>query len=238
MRKPIQWQYGVTTVPARAGELLNRTLRSLEAAGFPHPYLFVDNCEATNPHFLTIPYLVARRYPCIGVTGNFILALWELYARNPLSQRYAVFQDDIVCCRGLRKYLESFYAPNTYQNLCTYPQNQALADGFEGWFHSNQKGRGAQALVFDNNAVCKLLSQENLLERIKTGKYRQKTVDGSVVTALAKARVFEIVHNPSLVCHVGKESTLGNNTMVDCTSFPGEEFDLSTLPLPTIRSLT
>lgn len=238
MRLPMTWAYGVTTVPARARELLPRTLKSLEAAGFPEPWLFVDGILPINASF-PFPNQFSQRIPPLGINGNWWLAAWELYLRNPVAQRFAIFQDDIVAMRGLRGYLERSYPADGYCNLCTYPDNQAMADGHQGWYLTNQNGHGAQALVFDNPTLIKIITSAHFPNVIKDENKRHKTVDGRVMDAARKCTppIREYVHNPSLVCHVGADSTLGNHPELNSTSFPGEAFDASTLPEPSIRSI-
>jgi hypothetical protein len=144
--KPVSWASGVTTVPERFQTTLPRTLLSLKNAGFPEPRLFIDGYDR-DPG-LQLPTTV--RHDRIRVVGNWMLALWELYIRDPSATRYAIFQDDLIAYRNLRLYLERLRYPDQgYCNLYTFPENQRLSAGRTGWYPSNQLGRGAVALVFD-----------------------------------------------------------------------------------------
>src|SRR4051812_15694767 len=102
-----EWACGVTTVPERRGTLLPRTLGSLQRAGFPAPRLFADGVatpEEANWYGQTGCATV--RCPIVRVAMNWTLGLWELYARQPRADFFAVFQDDVLVCRDAREYVE------------------------------------------------------------------------------------------------------------------------------------
>lgn len=226
----MKWAYGITTVPERLKNgLFPKTLASLAQAGFDKPRLFVDDCE--NPRLYDCFGLeVTSHWPRIRTYGNWILALAELFIRNPSMDRYAIFQDDFVTVRGLKDYIEKCKFPETgYFNLYTFPKNQELAPASTGWYLSNQLGYGAVALVFNHAGVVKLLSQQVLVERPMDVHRGHKAVDGAIVTAFRKLDWKEYVHNPSLVQHTGLESSMGNKKHPLAISFPGENFDALSL---------
>jgi len=175
------------------------------------------------------------RRPKVGAFGNWALALWELFVRNPGGNcRYVLFQDDILAVKNLRLYLERCtYEKKYYYNLCTYPKNEELlADkNIKGWYQSNQKGQGAQALMFDRTAVVILLSSMKFCARPRDSGQRRDNIDGVVSRSFLKAGWKELVHYPSLVDHVveGQKSTLRPYQQPKINIFPGEEFDASTL---------
>ena len=185
------WSYGVTTVPARRDHLFPRTLTSLAWAGFDRPRIFVDDC----PHKVAADYAarygleVTARFPRIHTYMNWVLALAELYGREPGADRYAVFQDDFVTSPNLRKYLEACpYPARGYLNLYTFPdqERRAPAPDYVGWYPSSQHGRGAVALVFDRDAVRTLLSNQHMVDRPMDAHRGKKSVDGGLVTAAKK----------------------------------------------------
>lgn len=237
MKKPIRWAYGVTTVPERVKELFPRTLKSLAVAGFDKPRLFIDGDKGYPEHSESHRLAITTHYPKIKTAANWLLAALELHLREPTAHRFAVFQDDIVASRNLREYLEkSEYPEKGYWNLCTYPVNDVLAEGKEGWFLSNQYHKGAQALVFNREAIQYLLSNLGYaVQRLQDERYRYQCIDGVVGRIFKEGRWMEYVHNPSLVCHTGA----GNKTSMtfsahhkpqpETESFRGEDFDLLTL---------
>jgi len=223
--KEIKWSYGVTTVPLRVNDLLPRTLDSLAAAGFGRPHLFVDSCESPKDYDkfgLSCTFRMTRT----KTFANWIAAAWELYASEPNADRYAIFQDDFVCCKGLRKYLdESPYPGKGYLNLLTFPENDKLIkDKKRGWHKSNQRGLGAVALVFDNAAISSLLSSSHMVSR-QRGPRAHRAVDGAILESFRKLGQKEFVHNPSLVQHTGEDSSMGNVKHPLSPSWQGEDWN-------------
>lgn len=243
--KSIRWAYGVTTVPGRIEDLLPRTLESLKAAGFDRPRLFVDGAPSPRPYEERFPGLaVTVRNPRLRTYGNWIISLAELYVRDPNFDRYALFQDDFVTCRNLREYLERRPFPEDgYGNLYTFMENEQVIDGRPpGWVESQpirsgrdyhgkrqQGGRGAVALVFTRKGVLDLLTHQHVVHRPQDVASGWKRVDGAVVEAMNRAGYREYVHNPSLVQHTGRVSSMGNIQRPPAKSFRGEEFDCLTL---------
>lgn len=212
----MKWSYGVTTVPQREGSLLPRTLQSLAQAGFDNPRVFVDRG--------------------LGAFGNWFLALHELLIREPESDLYALFQDDVLACSFLREYVSRCpYPTNGYLNLITYPYNElAFSLGERGWRLATGSGKGAQGLVFSRDALVALISERGFVERsLNTqdsplgGKLKrgQRNIDGGVVEAMRRAGYKEYVHFPSLLDHTGTESAIGNLPQPAIGCFLGESYD-------------
>ena len=225
----VTWAYGITTVASRiASGLLERTILSLAKGGFDNPRLFIDGLPIEALPDFAKDRQVTIRNPAIRLYGNFHLGLSELYIREPHADRYAMFQDDMVTYPNLRQYLESCeYPKRGYLNLYTFRENEK--SDRQGWYLSNQLGKGAVALVFNNETLVKLLKNGFWLTRhaIKhTNAARSwKFVDGGVVEAMRQQGCKEFVHYPSLVQHTGTMSTLGNSRHAQAPSFKGESFD-------------
>lgn len=237
---PIRWAYGVTTVMERKNTLLPRTLKSLEAAGFPNPRLFIDGIEDTEEWALYLrdfPDIETTiRNPRVGVYGNWWLALMELYIRQPNYERYAIFQDDFVTYKNLRRYLDSIpYPEKGYWNLYTFPHNEKLApaNGKKGFYPSDQLGKSAVGLVFDSLAVRHLLAHNHMVQRPMDAVRGTKLVDGAVVQSLCfdkEVGYTEYIHTPTLTQHTGELSTIGNSPAGwKAVSFMGEDFDAMSL---------
>jgi|SRR5579885_30144 hypothetical protein len=223
----MQWSYGITTVPSRKDDLFPRTLTSLARAGFDKPWIFVDDCSSRS---VTEDYRyeleVTNHWPKIRTAANWTLALAEIYLRQPTAERYAIFQDDLVTYRNLREYLERTpYPKGGYFNLYTFPANEKLAQGRVGWYESNQRGRGAVALVFDRAGVLTLLGSNHLWDRAADPDRGWRSIDGGIVTAFNLAGGKEYVHSPSLVQHVGLTSSMGNRPHPQAPNFRGEGYD-------------
>lgn len=232
----LRWATCVTTVPARRHDLLPRTLASLAAGGFSGPRLLVDGLQPGDAVVYAHHGLeVTTRWPTIRLTGNFVLGLWEMLVRQPDADRYAVFQDDVLCSCNLRQYLERLPCPaKGYQNLCLYPANLPPgADGKVGWHPAKNLGKGAQGLVFSRDAVVALLSSTDIVTRPLSAPNPARpwwaNIDGGICCALKKAGWREYVHNPSLLGHTGAKTTLldvrGHGTQPAPAGFRGEDFD-------------
>ena len=230
------WSYGMTCVPSRLNTTALKTLRALTAAGFESPRLFVDG-----PGGIPEPYChleVTQHVPRLRTFGNWVTAAWELYIRSPRADRYAIFQDDFVTYQNLRLYLEkSPYPKNSYLNLYVYPSKHNDKERDIGWFEAEQKGLGAVALVFDNRSMRQLLQAMHLVDRPFNAygtKKEYKSVDGAIVTALNKANIKEYCHNPSLVQHIGMQSSMGNGVHPQAKTFRGETYNALSL-VPSIK---
>lgn len=245
----LSWAYGVMTVPKRKDTLLPRTLESLSNAGFEQPRLFVDGDEDVREWRLSFPTIshFTFRSPVIRVYGNWVLAAAELYIRQPHADLYAIFQDDFLASRNLRTYLERCeYPERGYWNLYTFPVNERLCQpGHVGWYPSNQMGKGAVGLVFNRETLLTLLTHQHMVDRPMDLDRGWRSVDGGIVTALKKAGWMEYVHSPSLIQHLGLDSTMDKRrkvihsevhvptykwaTSTLSTTFRGVDFDLLSL---------
>lgn len=219
----MEWAYGVTTVPARYSDYLHPTLDSLSRAGFSSPRLFVDG-ELALP-FYASHHSATYRGNRIGAFGNWCLGMMELFLRHPKADRYVMFQDDLIASRNMREYLEhADYPRNGYCNLYTVPVNER--PDWLGFYPSDQRGKGALALMFDNETLRTLLTQRHVLDHTLDERRGDRCIDGCVVTALRKAGIAEFVHSPSLVQHKGLLSAIGNKFKHVSTTFRGEDYDL------------
>lgn len=224
-RKNLIWSYGITTVPDRYDNYFKRTARSLFEAGFCAPHIFSDGCSNPDMYADTPRCGVTVRSERIGIVGNWMAAIWELYAKCPGANRWAIFQDDFITIKGLRKYLDSQELPrNCYWNLYTFPENEELKPEWmeQGFYPSNQLGRGAVALVFEKKGLLQLLSSTHLAGK-PMGTNGKRNIDGAISTAMGKVDVQELVHSPSLCQHIGHTSSLGNKAQPQAISFPEEK---------------
>ena len=247
----LNWVYGVTTCPQRKDDLLPRTLASLKEAGFPKPHLFVDGADdslAWKRHF---GLDVTARYPAVMVAKNWVLSLYELYAREPHADRYAIFQDDFVTYKNLRSYLNRWFPEKGYLNLYLFDSYQLIArdQGLlkEGWFEAPvgppdwgmfengsrpQFGKSAIGLVFDRQGVVELLKSDHIVTRPQTVETKSSSgktkIDGGIVAAMNKAGYREYAHWPSLTQHTGDVSSIRSAHAAPfphASSFRGEDYD-------------
>ena len=233
------WEYAVTTVPSRITDLLPRTLQSLADAGFDKPVISVDGpCDNASMGLLE-PHTVICRGRNIRTFAHWHMTLLELYSRNPWSQFYAIFQDDFICVQNLREYLSECTLPDkSYLNLFTFMENDAIVPGKQhGWHEAaraakgHQLGRGAVALVFSHAAVEALLAHPHMITRRRDSLRGHKSLDGAIVEAMNASGWTEYIHYPSLVQHIGEESSMGNRKHPVSKCYI-EEFDPLSLLTP------
>jgi hypothetical protein len=225
----MKWACGVTTVPERATTTLPRTLTSLAAAGFDSPRLFADGPWYSHMYG-TLVSGTSFRGTGVGAYGNWTLGLTELFLREPKADRYAMFEDDVLLCRNVRQHLERCEYPKAgYWNLYTVPDN--IDPTRDGWQPSAQRGRGALALVFDGEAVKFLLCSMRAVNHAESSRRGYYLTDGAVLESMRKVGHKEWVHWPSLVQHVGAETTIRDRLAptraehMTAPSFPGEDKD-------------
>jgi hypothetical protein len=232
---PVKWAYGVTTVPRRRDTYLPRTLDCLKSGGFNTPRLFIDgggDSDSWEREF-GLEVTLHGGKP-VRAFGNWVCALWELWCRDPEADRFAIFQDDVLCPKNLRWYLDRYELDqneHVYWNLFTFPPPRQVPKPhptFTGFTRSDQMGRGALALVFPRGAVIDLLGCRFMADRVNS-RNGHRNIDGKVVDSLRPLGYEERVHFPSLVQHVGDESTLGN-VYGGAPDFPGMNFDCLSLP--------
>lgn len=232
----MRWSVGITTIPNRRDNTLLTTLLSLREAGFITPHLFVDGDSDSQSWRDQFGLDVSSRHPKLGVYGNWIHGLWELFIRHPLADMYAMFQDDLIAYKNLRSYLERVKYPGQgYLNLYTHKDNQSLmpvdksGQYIHGFWPSNQRGFGALGLVFNRECLVKLLTCELTATKVISSIKPKTSVDGLVVEALS-GRLSgpkgwkEYVHSPSLIQHIGTESSIGHYPEY-APCFLGENYD-------------
>lgn len=235
----VTWAYGVTTISSRFYTTLPRTLEHLVKGGFSTPTLYADDCTLEQAQQLenryNLPVTPRRRHhheqPGIA-WSNYLLALWDLCIRNRNATRIVLFQDDISCPYNLKSYLSSQpYPEKGYWNLYTSTDaNEEIAQRqpSNGWFRSNQLGKGALALVFDRPAVEALLGHILTSQRARSAKLNwTKNIDGWVMEILVNQQGYtEYCHKPGLVQHCGVGiSTVGSPQLVAPKCYIGDEAD-------------
>lgn len=229
----MKWVYGVQTVSSRLHDSLPRTLESLKIAGFDKPRLFVDGCKNSEASTFEKRFNleVTARYPAMRVNGNWVLSMAELYIRDPHCDVYAMFQDDIICCKNLRAYLDRCKPiERGYWNLYTavpnYEHAKSTVGSKHGWFKSNQRGQGALALVIGKQSFLTLFKQPHMIEKPQDPHRGWRTVDGGIAESFNQLpHHFEWCHIPSLVQHQCVMSTIGNHPKKSSPCFAGEDYD-------------
>lgn len=228
----IVWSYGITTVPSRKASTFPVTVMSLAKAGFDAPKLFVDGSGDPTAYGGFGNSGITCRERSLGAFGNWITSLSELYYAVPNADRFALFQDDFVTYPNLRKYLDRIILKDeAYLNLYTFPENEQYAPvgGFQGFYLSNSKGKGAVALVFGNWMTQQILNSPEVTDHAHNPSKGNRGIDNCLAKIAQRRRWHEYVHMPSLVQHIGHKSTIGHHEYPQSNSFRGEDFNASKL---------
>lgn len=238
----MKFSYGVTTVSTRRHTYLPKTLECLRQAGFESPILFVDGskdsdswgrqfkCETVVRSIQVHANHTEKR----GPAGNCVLALHELFLREPYADRFILFQDDLMCYRNLKEYLEvsTKNMKGVYWNFYTFPPGRQAAPPDKsryGWFDSNQYGRGGVGLMFDREGIMSLLSCRRLVSRPLDLHRGHRNIDGGILESMKLANFREVVHHPSLTQHTGSISSFGNKPHALAPDWLGENYDATKL---------
>jgi hypothetical protein len=205
----------VLTAP-RPKRTLERTLRSLEAAGWAgREGLMAD----------------IRVYHDSGSSGHFrayMEALRYTLQHDATADAYFIVEDDVVFCRGLREYLERTLWPGSVERiaLCSPYCPKAYRQRRLGW-DSSGSGRGwrlagSQAWIFPPQAVWAVLAEVAPV----ASRHNADWEIGKWATATGR-RIW--YHTPSLAQHVGLgNSVLGDSLVSDIRlagDFIGEDGD-------------
>jgi hypothetical protein len=189
MGQLMRFSFAVTSCEQRLKSgALSQTVEQINRAGFPKNQLVrcVDGMDGE-------PF---------GIFGNWILTAWELFLRDPKSDFYVIFQDDIRCCRNIKPYLQATLSPHakSYFNLYTGRSNAEHIGDATGWHDSNQNGRGALGLVFPRAVLMLLLTSQEIVSHPQQTD-GTRGVDKVVCLAMRRLGITERVHRPSLIQH-------------------------------------
>ena len=183
----------VLTAP-RPKPTLDRTLDSLEAAGFPAVSALND--ATSSGHFRA-----------------WMSGLRWIVSRLPDADAYFVVEDDTVFCGGLKQYLQRTLWPGPTERiaLCSPYCPKAYRQAERGW-SDEQSGRGhylagSQAWILPAQAAQAVLAEVAPLHSVHNADWEI----GRWAKQTGRKTWY---HAPSLVQHVGLgNSALGDNTV-------------------------
>lgn len=209
-------QTTIVTAPRKRPTLENTT-RSLKDAGFSDLLTFHDTQTR-------------------GQFWAYYHALAALVDVHPVANAYLVAEDDVVFCRGTRRYLDETLWPEPPEKIgfCSlYRPGGPRAVGQRGWFQSRTR-RGeccCQAWVYPAATARMLLN--DLRNECRPG-----VIGGDYIVSrwMAIKGLSVWFHGPSLAEHIApaRNSVVGNTRKTRVRTsrdFPGEDFNaLSLLP--------
>lgn len=236
--KDDEWAIGVTTAP-RATVSLPQSLASLWRAGFRDVRIFAEPGSVV-PQCDGVVENPAR----FGVFQNWFRSLRRLREEKPAARFYAIFQDDVVYCRGLREFLANdlwfadnigFVSPYRSEGKMiavgkgkrVFRPSDHYIDATHGRRQKCRKGNGlwgACTYVMPRESVDLLLADPSL-------QVRERMIDLAIHVVLAQHGRDAWYYCPSLADTMrGIQSSIGHGAggrgMSAGASFVGEEFDV------------
>ena len=252
-----KWTVGVITAPREQGYYLDRTLASLNKAGWSDINVFAEPGSSIPEGF---GGHVIRRRKKYGDWTNWATALYELFLSEPDTDYYFMLEDDALLCSGARAYLDyalptlgpmasmSLYTPSKYHR----PSRNRV-------FHNECRGKrtwSTVTVVMPHSSVLSFFSDPDVqrhrffdIFEVKEGYWNNKasygmgrtsvtdcvgnTIKDAVIGQWAEKNKLPVYyHTPALAEHIGNFSTL---TEDDATpengrmskDFVGEDFDVS-----------
>jgi hypothetical protein len=222
------WKTGVTTCP-RKKPTLEATLRSMQAAGFPEPDIYVDGAESLDVGWGKV---AATSDVLQGAWQNWLRALQGMYRDDPDADVFLLCQDDVEFCRDICSYLARVLWPPGARLCSLYTSRYYRSSDVESTpgFREVPVGMGViggLAYAIPRPVVQEMLGDEKFLS------HEVKVRLDMHVSSWAK-RVF--CHFPSLAEHTGDTSTIytefevGRDAKVrGAHRFPGASFSATSL---------
>jgi hypothetical protein len=190
-------QVGITASP-RPVDYLPATVASLRAAGWPDPVVFAEPGTPAPPD---CRFVAAQRR--LEPWFAFQTALGSLLATGPQGASLAIFQDDVLAARNLRAWLDAEPWPPDAGVVSLY-LSEAQAEGRPlGWsaLDPDANPYGACGVVMRPEVARRLLDDPP-----HRGNGRMTDTWLGVFCEQAGLRFWQ--HKPSLIRHVGRESSL------------------------------
>ena len=217
---PLEWCVGVTTAPRRQPTLA-RSLRSLAAAGWPQPHLFVDGDPPLPDEVVgdIDDQRLTQRRPAVGAWPNYLLSLAEMLHRQPTADAYLLVQDDALFPDApVREYLDRMLGPQPGDaaafadriaavSLYTAAEVQRTESGWTP--AANRWELGAVAVVYSRAAVASFLGSPRILARgLSASDSRTAGIDTEIGWWLEGCGERMWHATPSVVEHIGETSTI------------------------------
>jgi glycosyltransferase involved in cell wall biosynthesis len=200
----LTWAVGLTTAP-RPNPTIERTLSSLQAAGFETIHIFAEPGTRLPRPSNHLPVVVNPQR--LGTLLNLYSSLAALLASLPSADAFAVFQDDIDAAHGLKQWCDEQFWPldASVVSLFTPRLHSGSSPGWRLLSPGYQRACGAQALVFRRDAVHEFLSDPLVMNRLQA---KGNNNDAVVAGWTARHGRSIAYHTPSLVQHLGHQSSI------------------------------
>jgi hypothetical protein len=253
----MKWSVGLITSPRENAYYLDKTLNSLEKAGFNESVIFAEPASVIPESFKG--HVVHRRKK-YGDWTNWATGLYELLLSEPDSDYFLMMEDDAILCSGTKQYLE-YALPRlgNFASLSLYTSSKYYQKNRSRMFHNECRGKNTWstvAIVMSHSSVLGLFSDSDVQKHrffdifdVQKGYWNVKasygqgrtsvtdcvgnTIKDAVIGRWAEKNNLPVYfHTPSLAEHIGRISTLTDDDSTPengrmSMDFPGEDFDAS-----------
>lgn len=196
-----KWAIGVITAP-RNIPTLTKTIKSISNAGWNNGIIFAEPGIYEQHHNWKYCY----RSEKIGIFGNWMLGLYELFIRNIDADAFIMIQDDIILPPGLKKYLEnSLWFTDNDHIVSLFTPASVSRDQPDGWHKTSEYNGGPAVIVMSHGAVRKILSSTIPLQFYGAQKTSNSSFDDLGIFLIDNLEVYYPI--PSISDHIGHIST-------------------------------
>lgn len=225
----MNWSIGITTCK-RNNNFTKNLIKKIKMNGWDKISLYAEpDSEVDNS------VRVINRDMVYGCWTNWICSLYDMYSIDIEADYYCIFEDDIEICLGVKNYLENLLPSiERFGAISLYtPSNQSRKSLGLNCIHDNsfmaESVWGTQAIVFSKESLCRFLSSRNVFDHRRIGYgVNNKNRDTALGIWASKQGEKLFYHNPSLVQHIGKESSI-NHEYHYSSNFVGENYDATLL---------
>tara|TARA_R110000824_G_scaffold211640_15_gene397588 strand:+ start:71 stop:868 length:798 start_codon:yes stop_codon:yes gene_type:complete len=224
-KKIDKWAVGVT-IAAREEQTYNITIDSFLSAGWDSIHLFCEPDVIVTENSSHFPRTYRKEKQ--GAWSNWFNSLNDLIDTYPDADCYGLIQDDVVFCKGLRKFMEDTLWPSEDTGVCSVFVPSHYTRNMPGWYKTNRgfKLWMAQTFFFTPEAARSCVNYEFCKKWDK-----EKQIDNVVGRWANETKQYPYYFSPSLAQHVGNTSTIwskGNRAAGKraASDFVGEEYDL------------
>ncbi len=173
----MKWTIGITTAPRQNSYYLDRTIHSLQEAGWSEITVFAEPGSTIPTDFKG--HVVNRRKQ-YGDWTNWATGLYELFLSEPDTDYFFMLEDDAIVCH-CKEYLEwTIPKLGKFANLSLYTPSIYAKEGFSG-FHNEMRGFqtwSTVTVVMSHQTVMNFFCDEGVqahrshdLHRLKYNKF-------------------------------------------------------------------
>lgn len=221
----------IITAAGRKTDTLTKTVDSLISSGGKDILISCEpDTEINFFHDNTVTLI--ERDEQLGCWRNWVQSLYDAMIYNPEAEAIFIVQDDIVFCKDVYKFLETYQWPSPKCGLlsvCSSSQYHRLPLGFAE-VENRPKWAGATALLIPRHVAYQIIADVDVYGWggvvVGAKPSEIKGIDPWLGQVMQRMNREMWICNPSLGNHIGDESTLGHGPNTGnrvSLNFPGEE---------------